>query len=64
MAGYATMRILDVWYDHIDIEQAIASAPRAAQKRLTARVEKARARSIAEHDFPNWPSAPAVICGL
>jgi uncharacterized protein (DUF2252 family) len=52
MARYAEMRALDVWYDHIDVEQVIASLPSVARKRLTARVEKARARSVVEHDFP------------
>jgi len=52
MARYAEMRALDVWYDHIDVEQVIASLPSAAQKRLAVRVDKARARSVVEHDFP------------
>jgi uncharacterized protein (DUF2252 family) len=52
MARYAGMRALEVWYDHINVEQAIASVPRAAQKRLSSRIEKARMRSVAEHDFP------------
>jgi uncharacterized protein (DUF2252 family) len=52
MGRYADMHILEVWYDHIDVEQVIASLPAAVQKRLSARVEKARARSVAEHDFP------------
>jgi uncharacterized protein (DUF2252 family) len=52
MARYAEMRALDVWYDHIDVEQVIAALPSTVQKRLTSRVEKARARSVVEHDFP------------
>src|SRR5262245_32521825 len=52
MARYAEMRAFDLWYDHIDVEQVIASLPRAAQRRLGARLEKAPARSGAAHAFP------------
>jgi uncharacterized protein (DUF2252 family) len=52
MARYSEMRAFDLWYDHVDVEQVIASLPRAAQRRLSARVEKTRARSVVEHDFP------------
>jgi len=52
MARYAEMHVFDLWYEHIDVEQILASLPSAVQKRLAARVEKARARSVVEHDFP------------
>ena len=52
MARYAEMRVFDLWYEHIDVEEIFASLPLAARARLRARVEKARARSVVEHDFP------------
>ena len=52
MARYAEMRAFDVWYDHVDLEQAIAQFSRARQKIMRARIEKARARGVVEHDFP------------
>ena len=52
MARYAKMRAFDLWYEHIDVEQIITALPRAARKRLAARVAKTRARSVVEHDFP------------
>ena len=52
MADYAEMRAIEVWYDHINVEQVIAALPRARQKLLSARVKKARTRNVAEHDFP------------
>jgi uncharacterized protein (DUF2252 family) len=53
MADYASMRALDVWYDRIDIDRLIKEAPseeirEVAEKRL----EKARARTVPEHDYP------------
>jgi uncharacterized protein (DUF2252 family) len=52
MAGYARMRSFELWYEHIDIERVLASFRAATRKRLGARIERARARSVAEHDFP------------
>src|SRR5215470_16135487 len=52
MTRYAEMRAFELWYDHIDLEEVLASLPSAAQKRLAARIEKARERSVVEHDFP------------
>jgi len=47
------MRVLDVWYDHIDIEEFIAGLPSPQwQKRWRERIAKERARSVIEHDFP------------
>ena len=52
MARYADMPAMEVWYDRVDVNQVIAELPAAARKRLSARVKKARAQSVAEHDFP------------
>ena len=58
MADYAFMKALDVWYDKIDLESLIdriAKETQASEKkraRAEERIEKARARSVAEDDFP------------
>src|SRR5215469_4379952 len=53
MAQYARMNTLDVWYDHVDVEELIKSLPNEAkQARLRKKIAKARAQSILEHDFP------------
>jgi uncharacterized protein (DUF2252 family) len=53
MGRYSQMRVLDLWYDHIDLEQLIKGMPDAEwQRRWRERVAKERARSIVEHDFP------------
>jgi uncharacterized protein (DUF2252 family) len=53
MAEYAFMKALEVWYDKIDLERLMGHVDsKKAQTRLQQRVEKARERSVAEHDFP------------
>src|SRR5271166_3219173 len=57
MADYAFMKALDVWYDKIDLESAmkhLAAEPAGEEVRARGeeRIEKARARGVAEHDFP------------
>lgn len=53
MAEYSTMRVLDVWYSSIDAEAVMASIrDEEARKRTQKRVEKARQRSVLEHEFP------------
>jgi len=56
MADYAFMKALDVWYDRIDLQRLVERARETASEELRARgeerVEKAQARSVAEHDFP------------
>ncbi len=58
MAEYAFMKALDVWYDRIDLESLIERIAREtrsddeARARVEERIEKARSRSVAEHDFP------------
>jgi len=56
MARFANMRVLEVWYDHLDLEEALATLPKALQKRARMRVEKARARATVEHEFPKLVS--------
>jgi uncharacterized protein (DUF2252 family) len=53
MIKYSRMRVLDIWYDHVDVEQLIRGLPDPQwQKRWRERIAKERARSVAEHDFP------------
>jgi uncharacterized protein (DUF2252 family) len=53
MADYAFMPALDVWYDRIDIDRFVEHAPdKESRTRVARRIEKARARTVAEHDFP------------
>ena len=53
MAEYSQMRVLDVWYADIDLEDLIATIEDAqARKRIHRRLAAARTRSVAEHDFP------------
>ena len=53
MAEYAFMKALEVWYDKIDLERLMSHVDnKKAQARIQQRVEKARERSVAEHDFP------------
>jgi len=53
MAEYSFMHALDVWYDRIDIEKFIKRAPdEETRTRVKKRIAKARARTVAEHDFP------------
>ena len=53
MAEYAFMKALDVWYDKIDVTRYLKQLPDdEARARTMERIEKARARTVAEHDFP------------
>jgi uncharacterized protein (DUF2252 family) len=57
MADYSFMKALDVWYDRIDLESLIDRITKETQSeearaRAEERLERARTRSVAEHDFP------------
>ncbi|MGO9056040.1 MAG: DUF2252 domain-containing protein, partial [Candidatus Binataceae bacterium] len=57
MADYAFMKALEVWYDRIDLESMIErvskeTASEEVRARAQERLEKARERSVVEHDFP------------
>jgi uncharacterized protein (DUF2252 family) len=53
MARFSEMRFLDVWYESIDIEKLIPTIEDVeARRRAVRRLEKARQRSVLEHDFP------------
>jgi len=53
MVKYSRMRVLDIWYDHVDVEQLIKGLPDPEwQRRWRQRIAKERARSVIEHDFP------------
>jgi uncharacterized protein (DUF2252 family) len=53
MAEYAFMKALDIWYDRIDLERLIDTVPDEEERaRMGKKLEKARKRTVAEHDFP------------
>jgi hypothetical protein len=53
MAEYAFTKALDIWYDRIDLQRLLDATPdEESRARLAKAVEKARGRSVAEHDFP------------
>ncbi len=53
MAEYSRMRLLEVWYDKLDVAKVLQAAPNEeVRERVKRRFEKARAQSVAEHDFP------------
>ena len=53
MAEYAFMKALDIWYDRIDLKRLIDVVPDEEERaRIEKRLEKARGRTVAEHDFP------------
>ncbi len=57
MADYAFMKAIEVWYDRIDLENLMErlnkeTASEEIRARFEERIGKARARSVAEHDFP------------
>jgi uncharacterized protein (DUF2252 family) len=53
MAEYSVMRALEVWYDKIDLDRLLSHmTSKEARKRTVRRVEKVRAQTAAEHDFP------------
>jgi uncharacterized protein (DUF2252 family) len=53
MAEYSEMPILDVWYASMDVEELIPTIQDdEARERMEKRLQKARKRSVLEHDFP------------
>lgn len=53
MAEYAFMKALDIWYDRIDLKRLVDSVPDEEDRaRIEKKLEKARGRTVAEHDFP------------
>ena len=53
MAEYAFMTALDIWYDKIDLKRLIDTVPDDEDRaRIEKRIEKARGRTVAAHDFP------------
>jgi uncharacterized protein (DUF2252 family) len=53
MAEYAFMTALDIWYDKIDLRRLTDAIPDDEERaRVEKKVEKARGRTVAEHDFP------------
>jgi uncharacterized protein (DUF2252 family) len=53
MGDFSQMRVLDIWYSSIDLDELIASFPdKETRQRGQRRLEKARRRCVVEHDFP------------
>ena len=53
MAEYAFMTALDIWYDRIDVKRLIDAVPDDEERaRIEKKIDKARGRTVAEHDFP------------
>lgn len=65
MVEYSQMRVLDVWYSSIDVEEIIPKVQdEEASKRFQKRLAKAREHSVLEHEFPEIATtagfAPAI----
>ena len=53
MAEYAFMTALDIWYDRIELKRLIDAVPDEEKRaRIEKKLEKARGRTVAAHDFP------------
>ena len=53
MAKYSTMRVLEVWYDRIDVAELLQlTTDPTARERFQQQLGKAQARTVADHDFP------------
>jgi uncharacterized protein (DUF2252 family) len=53
MGEYAFMRALEVWYDRIGVQRLLDHVrDEKAHARAEKRIQQARLRSVAEHDFP------------
>jgi len=58
MTEYADARALDVWYTALDTSKVMASlGDKVARARLRQRIEKQKARTVTEHDFPTLAEA-------
>ena len=53
MGKYSRMRVIDIWYDRLDVEQLIDGLPDPNwQKHWRERIAKERVHSAIEHEFP------------
>ena len=53
MAQFSQMRVLEVWYASLDVENFLSQIKNAeSRKRARKRLAKARKQSVVEHDFP------------
>jgi uncharacterized protein (DUF2252 family) len=54
MAEYAFMKALEIWYERIDVKRLVNSVvtDQDERARIEKRLAQARARSVAENDFP------------
>jgi len=57
MAEFGEMRVLDIWYASIDLDQFLATVKdKEAKKRAQKRLAKVRQQNVLEHDFPELVS--------
>ena len=52
IAQFSTMKVLDVWYSHFDIDKFVASAPDAEAKRNRQRIAAEAQANVADYVFP------------
>ena len=53
MAELSEMKVLDIWYAHIDMEDLIPTIQdKATRSRIRKRLTEARSRGVTEHEFP------------
>jgi len=65
LAEYSEMRVLDVWYASIDVEDLLKTIDdEEASKRFQKRLVKARARSVLEHDFPELATTAGLAAAI
>jgi uncharacterized protein (DUF2252 family) len=56
MRNYAEMRVLDRWYEHLDLEDLIALLGKKGRERQRKRIAKEVSRNVVEDDFPKLAS--------
>jgi len=62
MAEFSEMRVLDVWYASINVEELIPTiADKAARRRVQKRLANARQRSVLEHEFPELVTTAGLV---
>lgn len=62
MEQYSEMPVLEVWYDSIDVERVLARVQDdETRERIEKRLEKARERSVLEHEFPELVTTAGLV---
>lgn len=58
MATFSEMRVLDRWYENIDVGSLMEmTQSKQARKQIQARIRKAASRSVVDDDFPKFVTA-------